>query len=163
MDNLRANQRIANTHDYSIKAMLLGFIPIKIKDVLFRFEKINHQIYLNQVDTESRTGEYLAVKTEKIPLPTAWASRLGHYKITNPYKSNAPEFDFSNATVRFFEEDGWGILNIKTAGMDFTYYLNIVNDTLAVTGGIGRQAGNTIRILDNGQLYFSGFELTKIN
>lgn len=154
-------KRIANTNDYSIKALLLGFIPIPIKDVIFRFENRNNQIYLIQVEVGEERGEYLGEKVAKVPLPYTWKKQVGSYKIINAFESNAPDFDFTNSSVELFEEDGWCVLEIKTATI-IRNYLNIESDKMATTGGIGRQTGIEVKILENGNLYFSGFEMEKI-
>ncbi|MFK7935429.1 MAG: serine hydrolase domain-containing protein [Saprospiraceae bacterium] len=155
-------KRIEKTNDFSITAKLLGFIPIKIKDVVFRFEQRTEEIYVSQIDVADERSEYLGKKVKKVPLPETWRRQLGDYKIMNAFASDAPAFNFAKATAQLFEDDGWAVLKIKTPAMNFQYYLNILSDKMAVTGGVGRYAGTTVKILENGQLYFSGFEMERI-
>jgi len=39
---------------------------------------------------------------------------------------------------------------------------NVISDTMAIGDGIERGSGSTLEVLPNGNLYWSGFELTKV-
>ena len=43
-----------------------------------------------------------------------------------------------------------------------TLHFDMISDKSAVLGGIGRGNGDVLRILENGNLYYSGFEFVKI-
>ncbi len=147
---------------YSITAFLLGMIPIKMKDVELAFEKIGDKIYIKQIDLDSGSVEYIGVKAGKVPLSANWKSKFGNYKIINAFKTVVPMFNFENAKVELTEEKGLPVLEIKIPEMDYRFCFNILTENFATVGGIGRNAGNTMRILDNGNLYFSGFEMERV-
>ena len=43
-----------------------------------------------------------------------------------------------------------------------TLHFDMISEKSAVLGGIGRGNGDVLRILENGNLYYSGFEFVKI-
>ena len=61
------------------------------------------------------------------------------------------------------EDDGSLKVNLKSKSAFYgTIYFDIISDSSALLGGIGRGSGDVARILENGNLYFSGFEFSKI-
>lgn len=154
-------KRIEQTSDYSITAKLLGVIPIKAKGVIFRFKKRAGNIYIAQIDTDLDREEYVGAKTTRQAISSAWQNTIGSYDIVESFKSSIPEFDFSSANVTMKEEKGFLYLEIKTPKQTFPFYLNIDSDKVAYAGGMSRHMGYLVRILDNGNLYFSGFEFQK--
>lgn len=154
--------RKENSFDYSIKAVLFGIIPIKVKDVVFRFVKKDGNMYITQLDLDRKTEQFVAAKVEQIPIPTSWRATIGKYDIVKTYSNEIEDFDFSQAKVEIKEQDGTVLLYIKTPGEKFHFALNIESDNRAYTGGVGRQMGYTVKILESGNIYFSGFEFSKI-
>ncbi len=157
-------KRVNDENEYSIKILLLGLLPIKDKTTLMKFVKVNGEIYCQQVDKETGSRSYLGKKTDKIDMSQTWINAIGQYKAINAFETEVELFNFTNADskIEVLEDRGWPVLKLNTPGMEFKFYLNIISDHLAQSGGVGRQANNTIRILENGNVYFSGLELKKI-
>ncbi|MFK7954171.1 MAG: serine hydrolase domain-containing protein [Ekhidna sp.] len=153
--------RKGDSFDYSLKAKLLGFIPMKIKDVIFRFVKRGENVYFTQLDLDRKTEQYVAAKVDQILIPSSWKRICGNYEIVETYASSIEEFDFSKAEVKIKEQDGTVMLSIKTPGGKMEYMLDVVSDKLAFSGGVGRHMGYSAEILENGNVYFSGFEFRK--
>ena len=67
--------------------------------------------------------------------------------------------------LKLKKEHGFLVLytRAKTKDTRRKVYLELVDAQLAVTGGIGRSTGETLRILENGNLYYNGFVFTKVN
>jgi len=78
-------KRIDDSFDYSITAKLLGFIPIKVKGVKFRFKKRGGKMYVSQLDTDLDREEYVAEKTQKVKISRSWEAALGDYDIVETY------------------------------------------------------------------------------
>lgn len=159
-------QKDANLNSYTVKAMLLGIIPIKIKDQEFQFVKLKDGIYAKAVNTKTKEDEYLVYKTQSVGQLNDWKNKLGKYKIINAKYpcTNCPYGVHEGMTLNLSEKNG--ILKLSTKGktpdINGTVYANIISAELAVTGGIGRGTGETLRILKNGNLYYSGFEFEKL-
>ncbi len=155
-------KRIENSFDYSVTAKLFGILPIKMKDVVFRFVKKKNQMYITQLDLEGKVEEFIGAKTEKVPISNAWAATIGSYKIVKSFPSSFDEFDFSRATIKIQQENDVPYLSIKTPNRNFQFFLNIKSDSIAYTGGMGRHMNYMVKILENKNVYFSGFEFEKL-
>jgi len=59
------------------------------------------------------------------------------------------------------KEKGFVALKIKTPGQVLSFYLNLASDKVAYTGGVSRHMGYVVKLLENGNVYFSGFEFSK--
>ena len=71
-------------------------------------------------------------------------------------------WDISDLKATVSEKNGILKLDVKSkSDINGTFYFDIISDISAVLGGIGRGAGDVARILENGNLYYSGFELSK--
>jgi hypothetical protein len=150
---------------YTMKVVLLGFIPRKITDREFTFVKLKGEIYAKALYKINKKEEYLAVRTNPLAIPASWKEKFGDYKVTGTvFKCvDCPALVFDDLTMTLSEERGFIVMKPRnrTADLNRCYYLNIISEKLAVTGGIGRGTGETVRILDNGNIYYSGFEFTK--
>jgi CubicO group peptidase (beta-lactamase class C family) len=104
---------------------------------------------------------FTAEKIDPLPLPNAWENALGKYQVINP----DPESSIQGVTLSRKEDllvftykfPVWG------AGKRKLYFTSI-SATEAITLGIGRSSGETMRIvnIDNEiGLYFRGFKLKK--
>lgn len=155
-------KRKGTSYNYSITAKLFGFVPINVKDEYLRFVKIENQVYLIEKNINRKTENFLTSKVEKKVIPDPWRKSYGYYEIINAQESAIPEFDFSNAKVKLTEKKGFVLLDIKTPDGQFPFTLKIENNTIAYTDGIGRHMNYQVRILENGNLYFNGFEMKKI-
>lgn len=152
-------------HDYySAKAFVFGLIPINMKDLGFRFVKVEEKVYLKQMDLKTNRGIYAAVKTVNPVIPDAWKQKYGTYVLTGTYYRcekcviGNPE----GLQLTLLEEKG--TVCAKTKGKDMfndKVYLIPLDNEKAVTTGIGRGTGETCRILPNGHLYYMGFEFER--
>ena len=63
------------------------------------------------------------------------------------------------------ESHGFVIIKTKAKSDDMKNetFLEVVSDKLALTGGIGRGTGETVRLLENGNVYYNGFEFKKVD
>jgi len=172
-NKIKFNQGIAkailtkksDSNNYTAKAWILGIIPKKLKGQEFQFEKLNNEIYFKQVYTKSKNEFYVGKKkTDHLPIPASWKSMYGKYELTGEIytaKDNT-SWDISDLKVTLSEKNGILKLDVKSkSAINGTFYFDIISDTSAVLGGVGRGTGDVARILENGNLYYSGFELSK--
>lgn len=150
---------------YSMKVSLLGIIPLKKLPTEMTMVKLNGEIYAKQIDKQTNREEYIAVKTKPLAIPSSWKEKFGKYVITGKvYKcTGCPDLVFEGTTIELYESNGFIAMKKKhkIRDMNETLYLNVVSETLTVTGGLGRNSGDAVKILENGNIYYSGFEFTK--
>ena len=158
-------EKKSNSNNYSTKVWILGIIPIKMKDQEFKFEKLNNEIYIKQPSPTTNNEIYLGKKkTAHLPIPESWKSMYGKYELTGEIYEckDCLENDVSDLKVTVSEKDG--VLSVRMKSKSYlsgTFYFDVISDTSAVLGGIGRATGDVARILENGNLYYSGFEFSK--
>ena len=104
---------------------------------------------------------FSAAKLNPKPLPDTWETALGNYKITNPDPQGSPE------EIRLAEKEGVLELSFKNP-MWYSgrgkIYLRPISKTQAITTGLGRNSGETMRLIDiNGEngLAFWGYKMKK--
>ena len=154
-----------NSNNYSLKVWIFGFIPIKIKDQEFKFTKVNDEIYAKRLDTKTKYEFYLGKKNKvNLPYPESWKSMYGKYELTGKiYETTNRLYDFSDLKLTASEKSGFLKVDLKSKSMfSGTLHFDVISDKSAVLGGIGRGNGDVLRILENGNLYYSGFEFVKI-
>ena len=155
----------SNSNNYSAKAWIFGIIPKKMKGQEFKFEKLNNEIYLKQVSTKSKNEYYLGKKkTDHLQIPESWKSMYGKYELTGEIYTakDHTAWDISDVKMTVSEKNGVLKIDIKSKSiLNFSFYFDIISDTSAVLGGVGRGTGGVARILENGNLYYSGFEFSK--
>ena len=154
-----------NSNNYSLKVWIFGFIPIKIKDQEFKFTKVNDEIYAKRLDTKTKYEFYLGKKNKvNLPYPESWKSMYGKYELTGKiYETTNSLYDFSDLKLTASEKSGFLKVDLKSKSMfSGTLHFDMISDKSAVLGGIGRGNGDVLRILENGNLYYSGFEFVKI-
>ncbi len=161
------NQKKDEPYKYKLKALVLGLIPIKIKDQLFTFENRAGKTYAKVILTANGGEEYLAYKDVPKPIPATWKKVYGKYKLVSKIYpcTNCPYGNAEGLTMTLKEEDGFVVLITKAKSPDMKgkSFLEVVSDTLLVTGGIGRNTGESVKLLENGHIYYSGFEFEKTN
>ncbi|MFK7772211.1 MAG: serine hydrolase domain-containing protein [Saprospiraceae bacterium] len=153
-----------DANQYSFTAKLLGFIPIKIKDVKGNFVKFKDQIYFKV--SENGQGQYMGIKINPTPISKKWKNGFGKYERTGEKFSCSTckaLTNFDNLKIKISEENGFVLLETlgKSIAANQRYYLNLLSENNAVTHGIGRNSGITVKILENGNIYFDGFEFMK--
>ena len=155
----------SNSNNYSAKAWIFGIIPKKMKGQEFKFEKLNNEIYVKQVSTKSKKEYYIGKKkTAHLPIPESWKSMYGKYELTGEIYTakDHTAWDISDVKMTVSEKNGVLKIDIKSKSiLNFSFYFDIISDTSAVLGGVGRGTGGVARILENGNLYYSGFEFSK--
>jgi len=152
---------------YKLKARIFGVIPIKIKDQEFKFVNRGGQIYAKAVFMKSGDEEYVAVKSQQKEIPLDWKKAYGNYELTKPAYSckNCAYSNPENLKLVLKEKKGFVklITKSKSADLKGESFLELVDNRSAQTGGIGRGTGETVRLLENGNVYYSGFEFKKSN
>ena len=155
----------SNSNNYSAKAWILGIIPIKMKFQEFQFQKLNNEIYIKLVYTKSKDEYYFGKKkTSNLPIPKSWKSMYGKHELTGEIYTATDNtlWDVSDLKATVSEKNGFLKLDVKSkSSINGTFYFDIISDTSAVLGGVGRGTGGVARILENGNLYYSGFEFSK--
>lgn len=151
---------------YSVKAKLFGVIPFKVKGQAFRFAKKENTIYCKGVSTKSGNEDFIGVKSSPMSIPDNWKVAFGKYEAASKV--------YACTNCNFMNPDGMkvklgeskGILYLETTGktpdLNGKTYFDVQTNDLAKSGGIGRGTGETLRILENGNLYYSGFEFKKV-
>jgi hypothetical protein len=128
--------------------------------------KLNNIIYLKTIDIKYKEESYVAIKSNPVNIPASWAAKYGNYKaVNNIYRCAGCQFsNTDNMSLELKPDKGYIRMRIKAKTPDIsgTVYLTIISDKLSVTGGIGRGTGEAVRILNNGNIYYSGFEFEKI-
>ena len=88
----------------------------------------------------------------------------GKYELTGEIytaKDNT-SWDISDLKLTVSEKNGVLKVGIKSkSDINGTLYFDVISDTSAVLEGIGRGTGDVARILENGNLYYSGHEFSK--
>lgn len=144
---------------YSVKYLLLKIFPIKVKTASFAFREINGDVFMKTIDNASKKFEYVSMKDKGIPVTASWRSRTGAYKIINLCQGNLllfpDELQIIGNKILLHRSDP-----LKEEA-DFVSF-NVISDTMAIGDGIERGSASTLEVLPNGNLYWSGFELTKV-
>jgi CubicO group peptidase (beta-lactamase class C family) len=150
---------------YSVKAVLYKVIPINVKGQQVKFVKLNNEVYMKGVSSKSKRESYMAKKSETKPIPPSWRSHYGKYTLTGTSYpcTGCPFMNPEGLSITLSEKKG--VLVMKTKGktrdMNNLNHLEIISEQMCVTGGIGRGTGETVKILENGNIYYSGFEFKK--
>jgi len=151
---------------YTAKVKLLGFIPFKIKHQEFKFVKYADEIYFKVITTKHGDESYVSKKSEVKSISSTWKNTFGDYEVLGDnFECKDCKFvNFEGVTLNI--SDNNDILTIKMKGKSkdthTTVKFNEISDTLAVSLGIGRGAGETLRILEDGHIFYNGFEFSKV-
>jgi len=160
-------QKKSDTNNYTLKARLFGFVPIKIKDQELKFIKKGNDIYLKGVSTKSKEEDYIGIKSRSIAITKTWEKALGNYTVVgeNYTCTDCVYMNSEGLKMQLKMKNGFMALETKAKSKDMnsTNYLDIDSDSLSVMGGIGRGTGEAVRILQNGNIYYSGFEFKKVD
>ncbi len=151
---------------YTVKAKLLGFIGFKIKGQLFHFEVTNGKTYLKGINEKTASEEYISVNQKPRDIPKTWEQAFGDYTLASEFFSckDCPELNFDKLeSVKLEEKDGFLFFQMKFSNSkeSANKYMIPLDDSRAISTGIGRGTGDSFILLPNGNLYFSGFEFKK--
>lgn len=150
---------------FGVEKKLLGTFPLK-KIGNVELEKIQVR-HINVAGRELLMVHYddrhlfCAEKINPLTLSPAWENVLGRYKVINPDPHSSPE------DISLSNKEGVLVFRYKFplwyAGTAQTYLIPI-SETEAITSGIGRNSGETLRMIDiDGEkgLAFWGYKLKK--
>lgn len=144
---------------------LLGMIPLPVDALddlgLSRENIAGHEVLL------AHSHGHAVIAGEKItpvPLSDAWLSRTGEYKIVNAEEGSA----FLPDKIALKERDGFLVVEATVRDISsepVRMAVAPVSDTELVVLGLGRQMGETIRVVpaaDGEQVLYSGYVLKKV-
>lgn len=159
-------QKKSDSSRYRVKAFVFGIIPVKIRDQEMSFVKRGGDIFMKVNHLKSKNVEYIVAKSKAPQIPGSWKKAYGSYKAVSklyPCK-DCPFANPEGMTMSLREKGGFVTIALKAKTSDFSgdTFLDVVDEKLAVGGGIGRGTGETVRMLDNGHIYYSGFEFEKV-
>jgi hypothetical protein len=95
------------------------------------------------------------------PIHEAWKSRLGTYRPVNPPPTDV--FNLKKFEVKI--EDGYLVEALTYPKYTFTQILRTINDHEAITEGLGRDMGETVRSINSEKgeiLTYSGLKFERI-
>ena len=138
------------------KILLLGFIPIKLKESRFLFENIEGYSVMTQMEIGSGK-ELLAVKIDPYPISNNWKNQLGKYEVVNKLEG---EVDFFQE-FELIERDGLLIMLFKQDKQKVEMALEVIDDSYSKVSGLGRYSGQSLQVKSD-QLQFFGIQLQKI-
>lgn len=150
---------------YDPKMLLFGIIPFRLNDQEFSFVRLKDEVYLKVEKTDKGVQEFIGVKTNPVDIPRTWKDAVGEYKITGKVYPVPQSFDFNmkNLKVDLYIEDRYLVFDLKGVNrINEKWYIIPLNKKEAVSETFARNTGATFRILDNGNLYFHGFEFKRI-
>ncbi|KXX67543.1 serine hydrolase [Flammeovirga sp. SJP92] len=130
----------------------------------YRFVKVDNEILVKSVSVYTGREEYVGKKIDDIKMTNSWKSRLGKYEAINAFSSgDAKTFNFSTAKLELKETDGTlqAILQSQTNDALPQPFFVIKGDNSAQEVGIGRNTGTYLMVLENGNLYYNGFEFKR--
>ncbi|KXX67542.1 hypothetical protein AVL50_26120 [Flammeovirga sp. SJP92] len=151
--------------EYTMKVKVFNFITLQKAEDIYKFVKVEDEILLKMVSGYSQRESYVGKKTIYKEISNSWKNRLGTYEAINAIScEGAKTFNFSSATLELKERKG--VLKVKLIPLSKDglpeHVLNIVDDRSAIETGIGRNTGTSLMVLENGNLYCSGFEFKRI-
>ena len=144
----------------SLEARLLSFkIPVPaLEEIHLTFESIGDEVYLCL-----RIGGTLiapCAKVKPVDVPDSWSQRSGRYRIENTDADGM----LSDASVALDRSSGFLVLKATVLGARAMYPLQAISATEARFLGVGRNLGETLRVVageDGERLLFSGYVLSK--
>lgn len=152
---------------YKGKVRLFKVIPVKLKGQEFKFVKLHNEIYLKGKQTKTGLESYQGVKNQSGEITATWKNRIGKYELVDEAFDceDCPYFNFKGLTMTLKVKKDKLVLKLKaddkSVGGEST--LNVISDVFCVTPGIGRGSGDTFRVLENGNIFYQGFEFKRTN
>jgi len=145
---------------YTCKFLLLRFIPVKIKDLMFAFRQEDGRIFMKTLSAGSKDAEYISMKDPEHAPIAQWRKMEGRYEPVNAFYNN-----YAMAPVSLKCRRNKIIVYRKSSFSEDTDSVgfNPLDDQVAISDGLARGAGATLKILPNGNLYYSGFELKRVS
>ncbi len=144
---------------FQVRAEALGILSFPLNQFRLRFENVDNQ------KVALLTGLPAPVVFTRIPqrpVPKAWRQRLGGYSLDargEPFRISDMELKIDNEVLVMLGKLQGRFTNDEETPLRIPVVP--VSDTEAVVWGLGNGEGGTIRVLDEGSLYYSGFMLTR--
>ena len=162
--NLSLKQNKKQPNQYKLRISLLG-IPLRIPNTAFQFVEKNSITYLGILNKKTGDFQYIASKDTSDSDAKLWENYFGDYFMVSDYyacsKCNIFNLDFSGLELSLREQDNYLNLEMRFNSEKANFYYMPLDSVTAVCGGIGRGMGESIHIIDNGNLIFNGFEFKK--
>lgn len=150
---------------YQVKVRIFGFIPIPFKGPELKFVKRGNEVLMKTYNVFNKEEEYIGVKSTVTPALQAWKKILGKYEVTDEVFAcnDCPYMNAEGLRMELKIKDNRLLMETKgkTSDLNSVYFMEVLSDTLAVSGGINRGDGETLRVLPDEQIYFSGFVFKK--
>ena len=150
-------------NQYRLKCRLIGLLPLDLEEmgeIGFTTEVVaGHRVMVGELDGH----RFLAgVQVEPHAIHAAWKSRVGHYTLLNP-----PEPEMYHVKDIELKMEGDYLVAAVTDAEDVsTLILRTENADEAVIEGLGRNLGETIRVVDNSGgnviLTYSGLRFNRL-
>ena len=142
---------------FEAKVFLFKFLPIKVKSTRVFFEEVEGEIYMKQISKRNKSSDYIGKKIPPLPFNKDWQNRVGEYEIVNLDKAT---ISLIPKSLRIHD----GLIYLEmTAVNDTEIYqersFEPQSSTFARSNMIGRGSGQYLKVLSNGNLYYSGFEM----
>jgi hypothetical protein len=142
-------------NEFIPKIMLLGFIPLKLSETRFTFEEVAGHRLITQSEIGS-TKDLMVTWVEPYPLSSDWQNRLGEYRVVNKLDG---EVDFFT-DFELCEEKGLLVMKFRQGSQDIEMALEVTDSRRAKVAGLGRYAGQSLQVREDGLLFF-GLNLQK--
>lgn len=146
---------------FSADVRILGIPVVKLHPLYLRLQELDGEPILGLYQQGILTG-YL-FRHEPGPVPQAWQERAGKYEILNP----DPVMFIRDPVLRYDSETGLLSVQVNSPPLGGTTSLplNVVDDTLVVTAGYGRLAGETLQLRrEEGEelIFYSGLKMRRV-
>ncbi len=142
---------------YAVVLKMFYVYPYPIKGLQVGFERITGKIYFKQINMGNGSTEYVAIKDSARKLPDTWKKMGGKYKVLNSCEGNQQGIP-QKITIHGNKIWMKVIFSKKEIA---TFSFSALDDTHAAMDGIDRRGGEVLKILPNGHIWFSGYEMEK--
>ena len=163
---LVCNRKKDDSSSYLVKAKIFGFIPFHFKGPELKFVKRDGSVFLKTYNIHNKEEEYIGMKSAKQPALDAWQKKLGNYIVTGDVYAcnNCPYMNAQGLKLKLQIKNNRLVMETKgkTSDLNDVYFLEVLSDTLAVSGGINRGDGEAVRVMPNGEIHYSGFVFKKM-
>jgi hypothetical protein len=160
----RFNLHLEDDNQYHLSYRLLGFIPIDLEELgearLSTADISGRHVIVAEFDHDRMLA---GVRVEPQPIHGAWKNRLGAYQLLNPPEPDI--FKMKKAELKI--EDDFLVLAVTdNDNHTFTQILRTVKADEAISEGLGRGLGVTLRIVSDEYheqlLTFAGLRFKRI-
>jgi hypothetical protein len=150
---------VAEKNAFIPKLFLFGFVPIRLNKQRLYFEEVDGVKVLSEQESKS-PKQLMAVKYQEKKISDVWKDRIGNYEVINKLEKEIDFFEKYNLTIK----DDLLIISFKEVNKSqkIEMVLNQINDQRSVIAGLGRYAGQSVK-LQNETMTVFGLTLKKID